>query len=88
MGRMIYYEHRRVTGYKRDEKGNFRHKASDDFIHQRQQDPILMACGRNNEMAECEKFYVDTQPAFNRWVDDVIMCFVPSRAEAEPEYEY
>ena len=88
MGRMIYYEHSVVTGYKRDEKGSYRRQAEDDFIHQRQQDPILMACGRNNEMAECEKFYVDTQPAFNRWVDDVIMCFIPARAEVAPEYEY
>ena len=88
MGRMIYYDHSTVTGYKLDEKGKVDHRVTDDFIHQRQQDPILMACGRNNEMAECDRFNVKTRPAFNRWIDDVIINFVPMRMEAAPEYEY
>lgn len=88
MGRMIYYEHSTVKGYRKDEKGLYHKRAEDDFIHQRQQDPILMACGRNNEMAECDRFNVKTRPAFNRWIDDMIINFVPMRMEAAPEYEY
>ena len=88
MGRMIYYDHSTVTGYHRDEKGTYHHRVTDDFIHQRQQDPILMAVKRNCEMAACDRFNVETHPAFNRWVDDVITTFTWSRAEAVPEYEW
>ena len=63
-------------------------KPIDDFIHHRQQDPILMAAKRNNEMAACDRFDVETWPAFNHWVDDVITTFTSSRAEAVPEYEW
>lgn len=87
MGQMIYFDHSKVTGYRKDERGNI-HRVNDDFIHHRQQDPILMAAKRNNEMAACERFDVETWPAFNHWVDDVITTFTPSRAEAVPEYEW
>lgn len=70
MGRMIYYEHSTVTGFRKDEKGLYHKRAEDDFIHQRQQDPILMACVRNNEMASCDRYDVKTCKAFDRWIDD------------------
>ena len=88
MGRRIYYNRSKIIGYKRDDKGHLQFAAEDDFIHQRNQDPILMACKRSNDMAGCEKFDVDTVPAFSRWVDDVIMNFVPYRSMAVPEYEW
>lgn len=88
MGRRIQYDRSRVTGYRRKEKGGWQEVYTEDFIHQRQQDPILIACRRNHRLAGCDMFDVHTEQAFDRWVDDVIMQFVPSRAAAVPEYEW
>ena len=88
MGRRLQYDHSVVTGTKLDEKGHMLYQTKDDFIHLRHQDPILMACKRSRNMAGCDQFSADTHPAFDRWVDDVICNFVPSRAAAAPEYEW
>ena len=88
MGHRIQYDRSHVVGYKRDEKGVMHHRATDDFVHQRYQDPILMACRRSNEMAKCDKYDVKTEPVISRWVDDQITSFSWSRAEAVPEYEW
>ena len=84
----IEYDRTRIRGYRYDEKGRLTPKAEDDFIHLRQQDPILMAARRSQEMAGCDSFEVDTRPAFSRWIDDVVVSFMPSRAEAMPDYEW
>ena len=43
MGHRLQYDHTTITGYATDEKGRLHKKATDDFIHLRHQDPILMA---------------------------------------------
>ena len=47
-----------------------------------------MACKRNHEMAGCDRFDVNTEHAFDRWIDDVVVHFVPYRASSVPEYEW
>ena len=88
MGHRLQYDHSVVRGLKRDEKGHMQYMTTDDFIHLRHQDPIIMACKRNRNMASCDTFEVDTSPAFSRWVDDCVVHFVSSRAAAMPEYEW
>ena len=89
MGYRICYDHSTVTGYKRKENGGYEKPVTEDFIHQRQQDPVLMACKRNHRLAGCDQFFIDTQPAFERWVD-----LEPHKGRKEipalwvPEYEY
>lgn len=88
MGHRLQYDHSTVIGYETDEKGHVHKRATDDFIHLRHQDPILMACKRSYEMARCDRFDVDTKPSFDRWVDDAIYNFVPQMAAAAPEMDW
>ena len=88
MGRYIQYDHSKVTGYHKDEKGVYHHRKTDDFVHLRHQDPILMACRRSQEMAQCDKFDVETAPVIRRWVDDKTESFTPMRAMAVPEMDW
>ena len=84
---MMHYDRSTVTGYRKKDNGKLEKMAIEDFIHQRQQDPILMACKRNHRMAGCDVYDVDTVKAFDRWIDDVQAFFVPNRAHV-PEYEW
>lgn len=84
----LMYDHSTVTGFRKKEKGGWDKVAVDDFVHLRHQDPILMACRRNHALAGCDKFDVNTERAFDRWVDDQIVGFVSMRAAAVPEYEW
>ena len=85
---IISYDRSRVTGYRKDEKGRWTKAGTEDFVHLHQQDPILLACRRSREMAGCDRFDVETEPAASRWIDEVITDFRPYRAAAAPEYEY
>ena len=60
----IYYDHSVVTGTSQD--GG---QATEDMIHMRGQDPILLAARRNNKMAGMESFRVESRGAFQRWLD-------------------
>ena len=88
MGHRLQYDHSTVIGYETDEKGHVHKRATDDFIHLRHQDPILMACRRSRNMASCDQFDVETKHMADRWVDDCVVHFVSSRAAAVPEYEW
>ena len=88
MGQYIRYDHSKVTGYTTDDKGRIHRKATDDFVHLRQQDPILMACRRSCEMAGCDRFEVETRESASRWVDDKIESFTSMRAAAVPEMDW
>lgn len=88
MGRRIQYDHSVVTGLKFEENGKMKYMTRDDFIHQRHQDPVLMACKRSRNMASCDRFEVETTPAFSRWVDEYVVQFASTRAAAAPEYEW
>ena len=85
---MMRYDRSTVTGYRKKENGGYDKVFTEDFIHLRHQDPILLACKRNIKLAGCDMFDVDTRPAFDRWVDEVVMNFVPYKAAAVPEYEW
>ena len=84
----LHYDRSKVTGYRKKEKGGYEKAAVEDFVHLRHQNPILLACRRSNTMAGCDRFDVDTRPAFTRVVDEVKMNFVPYRATSAPEYEW
>ena len=88
MGRILHYDHSTVTGYRKKESGGYDKVFTEDFVHLRHQDPILLACRRNIKLAACDRFDVDTVIAFDRYVDDIIMNFVPYTASAAPEYEW
>jgi len=86
---MKQFDRSRVTGYRANPKGGWNRIAAEDFVHLRNQDPILIACRRNHELAGCDRYEVDTRHAFSRWVDDVIPGMTSwGRAAAVPEYEW
>jgi len=56
-----YWETSIVTGIKSGDDG---WTAREEFLHRRGEDPLRMACRRNNRMAGCERFFIQTFAAF------------------------
>lgn len=54
-----YWERSRVSG-----TGENGRKATEEILHRRGADPVVMACRRSNYMAGCSKFTVETGEAF------------------------
>jgi len=65
---LIHYERTLVTGTRKDEEKSV--TVREELLHRRSQDPLLMACRRNGELARCQRFTLQTTECFNRWVDE------------------
>ena len=84
----IYYDRSVVTGHAGEDGGG--RVISEEIIHRREQNPILLAVKRNNALAGCGRISAETVPAFSQWVDEAphrTKADIP-RQEGRDEYEY
>ena len=83
------YDHSVVTGTIREDGGPER-EVRMEFIHLRNQDPIMLAARRNGNMARADRITLDSRPAFRRWIDEdpeVRPSMIP-RGRAGEEFDW
>ena len=84
----IYYDKSIVTGHAGEDGGG--RVISEEIIHRREQNPILLAVRRNNALAACNRISAETVAGFNVWVDELpyrCRADIPKQ-EGRAEYEY
>ena len=62
--RVEYWEETNVCGWRRNENGKLKYGADEKVLHRRGQDPVVLACRRNRELAGCEHIAITTTEAF------------------------
>lgn len=61
--RTEYWQRSEVRGWKKTD-GDVTAEAREDVLHRRGEDPMVMACRRNREMAGMDRIRVSTAEAF------------------------
>ena len=54
-----YWERTQISGTDAEGMGHF-----EDVLHRRGEDPLVMACRRNRELAGCHSYLIQTDEAF------------------------
>ena len=74
---VLHYKRFQVTGSQKSENGSAR-SWTETGICREDQDPLMIAMARNNDLLKCSRFKVREEPAIEEEVED------PERAEYVP----